>query len=148
MKFPGLIPVPDPTLLTTEALTREISHLKELHNQKFSAIELAMKERDERSIAESELVKSALDTAFAAQKDAAKESNESIKETLNRQRDLVDVMKSSVDLQISDLKVRIAKMESQDIGQQRGRDNWSSYIFGMVGFLGFAVVLVKELTGK
>jgi hypothetical protein len=33
-------PVPDPTLLTTAALNREIGHLKELHDLRFQLIEM------------------------------------------------------------------------------------------------------------
>jgi hypothetical protein len=36
------VPVPDPTVLTTEALTREIEHLKELFNQRVTAMDKAM----------------------------------------------------------------------------------------------------------
>jgi hypothetical protein len=36
------IPVPDPTVLTTQALTREIEHLKELFNQRVTAMDKAM----------------------------------------------------------------------------------------------------------
>lgn len=35
-------PIPDPTVLTTEALLREIGHLKELHGEKFTGLDRAL----------------------------------------------------------------------------------------------------------
>ena len=40
----GALPVPDPTLLTTEALVREISHLRELLTSRIEAVEEGLNE--------------------------------------------------------------------------------------------------------
>lgn len=113
-------PTPDPTVLTTEAVTRaliaerdyinaqfdvirerlrgidiatevlnetvnrtptaiqgEISHLRELSEEKFSSVAIQFKERDTRQEREARDNKVAVDAAFAAQKEAASEQNKS-----------------------------------------------------------------------
>jgi len=64
------IPVPDPTLLTTEALMREISHLKELTDRKFAQQTSVAEEVNLRNQQRFESQTKALDAAFLAQQTA------------------------------------------------------------------------------
>lgn len=63
-------PVPDPTELTTEALMREISHLKELTDRKFEEQHAVMEEKNTRYQQRFEAQTKALDAAFLAQQTA------------------------------------------------------------------------------
>jgi hypothetical protein len=71
-------------VLFTENLTRvptetdkQVSHLKELHNEKFDSIQNQFVERDERTEQAAIATKIAVDAALQAQKEAAGAQNES-----------------------------------------------------------------------
>ncbi len=88
------LPVPDPTLLTTEALHREIRHVRELYDREFVLIERQRVEskRDNEK---------ALDAALLAQKDAASVLATGFTTAMEGVRG-----------EIADLKERLGKSES------------------------------------
>lgn len=56
------LPVPDPTLLTTEALRREVGHLRELYDTRLRELDLRLQQRFD---AQSKALDAALETAQA-----------------------------------------------------------------------------------
>jgi len=112
----GSTPIPDPTLLTTEALTREIAGLKELlfqkidaqrdvQNEKFTAIQTQFKERDTRSDQTAKDNKSAIDAAFNAAKEAVSKSEGTTVKQIDQ-----------FDGKINDVKDRLTRIEGKGAG--------------------------------
>jgi hypothetical protein len=99
-----LKPRPDPTLLTTEQLNREIAHLKELIHLRFDLIESRRLESKEDN-------QKALDAALLA----AKESVAS----LGAAYDLAQGVQTSA---IGELKDRMTTVESKALGAALTRD--------------------------
>jgi hypothetical protein len=97
-------PDPDPTLITTENMLREIAHLKELLNLRFELIERQRLESKEDN-------QKALDAALSAAQDSV--ASLALTSTLGR-----DVLTKSVD----DLKNRIVAVESKALGASLTRD--------------------------
>jgi hypothetical protein len=102
---PGdLKPRPDPTLLTTEQLNREIGHLKELLNLRFELIERQRLESKDDN-------QKALDAALTAAKDSV--SSLALASELGR-----NVLTGAVD----DLRNRVVAVESKALGASITRD--------------------------
>lgn len=123
-----MIPAPDPTLLTTANLIREIAALKEflmrevvalkdLHEEKFGSIAIRFQERD-----------TAVQAAFAAAKEAVGEQNKSSASaiakaeahTSEQLRQIMSMLTNSnkaADEKIADLKERVGGMENRGEGQ-------------------------------
>lgn len=197
-------PIPDPTVLTTEQLLREIgnvrevtkgeldvlrerlrgidtatellgesmnrvpsevdkqiSHLRELDEEKFRSIAVQFLERDTRSERESKDNKVAVDAAFAAQKEAASKEGESNQkaidksekataETLNKQADLFKSKNDALDAQIADLKDRVGRLESTKAGGLEAvasrRDEQTLSRQGLAIFVSIAALLVTGLS--
>lgn len=134
-------PVPDPTLLTTEALTREITALKELvftrieslkdvNNEKFQSIQTQFLERDTRANQTAKDNKLAVDAALNAAKEAVAKSEG----TTVRQLETVDG-------KINDVKERINRIEGSTMGKGESTQqyNWAialaiSVVLAVVGF--------------
>lgn len=55
-------PIPDPTILTTEALIREVTHVRELYDTRFKELNLRLQQRFE---AQSKALDAALETSQA-----------------------------------------------------------------------------------
>ena len=167
------IPVPDPTTLTNEAVSKAVGALREVLEEQIRG-GLAVQDERVKALAETVRVfketvsdrfdlgevqtdkatrdvKSAVDAAFAAAKEAVSEQNKSnalsiakSDTTFTKQIDqLIDVVKTNTkatDDKISDLKDRIVAME----GRGRGMTDTWGWIFGAVG-MAVAVVAVVEL---
>ena len=200
-------PVPDPTQLTTEAVTREIKQLKELletrlngmdtameifreeltrsptevdrqiqHleallvekfrtvDEKFASVVTRFNERDVRSERESKDNKVAVDAALSAQKEAAGAQNESNATAMTKSEngftkqidnisELIRTTANGWDRQMSDLKERVTRIESEYVGraketqdkgaeviQKQGSDKNVIALVGMIGGLLFAIV--------
>jgi hypothetical protein len=56
------VPVPDPTTLTTDALLREVAHIRDLYDLRFDQLDLRLQQRFE---AQSKVLDSALASANA-----------------------------------------------------------------------------------
>lgn len=96
-------PDPDPTILTTESLLREIGHLKELLSLRFELIERQRLESKSDN-------QKALDTALRAAQDSV--ASLALTSTLGR-----DVLTKAVD----DLKNRVVVAESTALGASMNR---------------------------
>ena len=130
----GWKPVPDPTVLTTEALAREINsvrerlasevaHVKENSAIKFMAIEQSFADVANRTAEQKTDTKDALDAALAAQKEAVSLQTEASDKAIakseaatSKQIDSLTVLqnKAGEDTadKINDLKARLDKLES------------------------------------
>jgi chromosome segregation ATPase len=116
---------------TPTDIQKEITHLRELSDEKFHSVGTQFAERDTRQEREARDNKVAVDAAFAAQKEASSEQNKSntlainksevaTGETINK---LAELFKSTTDAlaaQIADLKDRLTTIEQYRAG---GVDN-------------------------
>ncbi len=161
------VPHPDPTVLTTAQLLRElsslreiiearldgsdkavdllnshvtkvptdvdrqISHLKELHDGRFSGVQQQFAERDIRAKAQEDATTVAIGAALQAQKEAAAKSEVAIAEKLNGLAALLDRSLAALGDKVSDLSSRVYRSESAFNGMalQRGETRQS---FGLL----------------
>jgi hypothetical protein len=166
----GSRPVPDPTVLTTEALTRQIANLKELvetkidgetevNKQKFRSIDAQFTAieawRQEQKIDTKTAVDAALSAAEKGRRDAAEASDKAIaksetaaKEQMNQQTQTFGERTKSMEGTISDLKDRVLRIEAMTVGitQNRAetrvqRQDSQSLIFALIG-VAISVIIV------
>ena len=156
-------PVPDPTILTQEALEREIGafakvvearfnamdkaiviqahmidlqpaindkkieHLRELHDEKFTSIQLQFTERDVRTEQTSRDSKVAVDAALQAAKEAVSEQNKSsalaigksdgaTTKQIDTMGTLIQSTIGGINVMIGDLKERLTRIEGEGKG--------------------------------
>ena len=158
----GLLPVPDPTVLTTAALVREVEALKELIELRFDAQSTliqakldaldrlydskigSIQQQAEQRAKDSSL---AIDAALKAAKEAVGAQNESNTKAIaksegsvDKQLDAIGVIvktaTASIDSRLTELKDRITAMENRSIGaggqRQDTQQGWS-FLFGVIG---------------
>jgi hypothetical protein len=153
-------PVPDPTLLTTQQLIREIGALRdlftveltaarELTDERFAAVQMQFRERDVRNEHAVASTKVSVDTALQAAKEAVGAQNLASAQAIakaeaatTKQIDalatLISAQAKATDEKIDDVKSRITAIESQKIGVQEQRGvskDVFGYIVGAVGLL-------------
>lgn len=116
-------PVPDPTLLTTAAVTREIGHLREFIEEKFRGVQTQFDEKQR-----------ALDAALAAQKEAVGKSEESASKQFD-----------SIRIEINDLKDRQNRSEGSGAGRQDSGKLLFAVIGAVIGLLGVALAVVMAI---
>jgi len=120
---------------------KQISHLKELHAEKFGGVEKQFRERDIRAEREARDNKVAVDAAFAAQKEAAAKQDEanakaidksekSTSETIKTNQELSISKIESLTSQVNDFKTGVATINSikQGSSETKGQANWSKNI--------------------
>jgi len=154
-------PVPDPTLLTTEQLHREIAalrefvlgeirHVGELSNERFKAVDEQFYAVSERTKEQKEDGRLALDAAFQSAKDAVALQTEASEKAIakseaatTKQIDALGVVveKSSQakDEKIDDLKTRLDKLE----GRREGVSSSTALLLAIVGALAAVAVIVS-----
>lgn len=143
----GTRPVPDPTVLTTEALLREVGHLKELMDEKFVSM-AALMERAEEQRREQKLdTRSAVDAALQAQKEATSKMETSVSDQLSALRTNFDTSILSVITQLSDLKDRVTTIVSEKAGSQEQRIETRAITAGQIAAIGAAIALAGLLIG-
>lgn len=161
------LPVPDPTILTTQQLVREVGSLKELFEtrldamdkaivllqafadrqptttsvahsvealkelmeEKFAGVKTRIDERDIQNEKDARDVKSAVDSAFAAAKEAVGEQNKSTTKQIDGIYEAYRANTKTVDDKIGDIKDRLTMIESHSKG---AGDMWG-YVIGFVG---------------
>lgn len=156
-------PVPDPTLLTTEQLHREIAalrefvlgeirHVGELSNERFKAVDEQMFAVSERTKEQKEDGRLALDAAFTSAKDAVALQTEASDKAIakseaatTKQIDALGIVveKSSQakDEKIDDLKARLDKLE----GRQQGIGVTGGLLLGAVGLLASIAAIISVI---
>ena len=144
------------------ALQEGLGNLQAVMDERFSSIELQFRERDVRSERESKDNKVAVDAAFAAQKEAAAKQDEANAKAIDKsEKATAETIKTNADVSaatakglegtISDLKERVTRMESLQVGhtQQRqethestvGKNSTSMVVLGIVGAI-FAFIVM------
>jgi hypothetical protein len=129
-------PVPDPTVLTTEALHREIRHLDELMATKLAAAEALTAERfrgmellvqlvENRRVEQKKDTSAAVDNALAAAKEAVSKESVSVTNEL-----------SALRRELGDVKERVGAVEAQKVGAREGQG-------GVYAAAGFVLVLLS-----
>jgi len=149
----GSTPIPDPTLLTTEALQREIKTLKEfleyqinaqkeLRDEKFSSVDdkLALGER--QRVEQKSDTEKAIGAALAAQKDAAEKSEAAIARQLEQMQTTFNKGIENLGANMSDLKDRVGKMEAVKLGVSEQRVEGRTATAGIYAAIGIAVTVV------
>jgi cation transport regulator ChaB len=137
---------------------REVSHLRELDEEKFSSVQKQFAERDTRSERESKDNKVAVDAAFAAQKEAAAKQDESnlkaidksekaTTETIKTLQDLFQTSVRALSDKIDDLKERVGKIESTRQGAGEARTERRSEAGQIWLAVGVAVAAISVLVG-
>jgi hypothetical protein len=159
-------PVPDPTVLTTQQLLREVDRLQilidrlpgivrdevaniqALHDEKFASITLQFAERDKRTEQLSIADKTAIAAALQAQKEAAGAQNEAnaaaiakseagFTKQIDQITTLISAGAKASDDKIDDIKDRLSGLNLT---------NWSAiggYIVGAVGILAALSVVLR-----
>lgn len=147
----GLLPVPDPTELTTAALIREVKALKELIELRFEAQDTLFQAKlDSLDRLYASLIESiqrqaeqrakdsglAIDAALRAAKEAVGAQNESNAEAIAKSEGSVVKQLASTDSRLTELRDRITAMENRSIGaggqRQDTQQGWS-FLFGVIG---------------
>jgi hypothetical protein len=140
--IPDTRPIPDPTILTTEASARlekalraqilsEVAHLNVLFSEKFAAMQMQLSMIDARTAEQKSDTKAALDAALAAQKEAVasqtasfnKENDKTEKAATERIKSVETLLTTSTrstDDKISDIKDRVIAIEAVKLGAVEG----------------------------
>jgi len=131
----GLVPVPDPTLLTTQNLLREVASLKELMesrinasqelvdqkiatsdavaNEKFIGVAAQFSERDTRTDQRAGDTKLAVDVAFAAATEATAKIETGFTKQIDAMTEIINTKTRNIEGNISDLKERLIALEAR-----------------------------------
>lgn len=155
-------PRPDPTVLTTQQLIREIASVskeigctkeilearlngnEKVYEEKFAGIDRQFVERDVRTEQTSKDRQLAVDSAFQAAKEAVEKTEASFTKQLDQLQVLLQQTAKSSDEKIGDLKDRISTIENRRAGMNEG---WG-YLAGVVGTLiAIAAVVVAFVKG-
>lgn len=158
-----LRPIPDPTALTTalvdralkserELVNAKLDGLKDLHEQKFAAVQLQFSERDTRSEQTARDSKLTVDTAFDAAKEAVAEQNKSSAEAIKKSEaatekqidrilDLINTNERNATEKITDLKERLAI----DAGRGQGQGAVWGFIVGGVGVVAAVIGIIAAI---
>lgn len=161
----GQRPVPDPTVLTTEALQREIKALKELlemrvigvtalSNEKFRSVDQQLDLVERQRVEQKSDTKAAVDAALTAQKEAVKEQTtasataiaKSESGTTEQLKQLSSSFSTALESQrreFADLKDRVGAIENNRIGGQESKAG----LYAAVGFIAVLVSIGMAVVG-
>lgn len=167
----GSRPVPDPTLLTTESITREVDglrvdllsevgHAHDLFTAELSRIEqrFDQKFRDlaERTAEQKKDTKDALDAALAAAKEAVASQSASSEKSITKSETatierikgvetLVATGSKATDDKIGDLKDRVIAIESARLGSREQSGDWRTALAIAISVLVVIVAAVAAV---
>jgi cation transport regulator ChaB len=127
---------------TPTDIQKAITHLQELHSERFSSVETQFKERDTRGEREARDNKLAVDAAFAAQekqaaaqdvsnKEAINKSEKSTAETIKTNQELGKATTDALTKSLDEVKLAVAQINA---GKQGGKDTLNG-IYALAGFL-------------
>jgi cation transport regulator ChaB len=136
------------------AVQVEVSHLRELQDEKFESIEIQFRERDTRSERESRDNKVAVDAAFAAQKEAAAKQDESNQKAIDKSEvsttekitklaELFQTSNQAINDKIDDVKERVGKIEAVKVGVVESRTG----IYAAIGLVASVIVVGIAIIG-
>lgn len=123
-------PDPDPTVLTTDALNREVAYLKEYVDTRIECLREFIDERfnsiDDKFLAVEKArveqkndTKAAVDAALIAQKEAVKEQTLASEKSIFKSESQFDKRYDATDKTVDELKERVGSIEA---GRQGGND--------------------------
>jgi len=160
---PGWVPRPDPTVLTTEALIREIAHLRELLETqleglgdaceaKFEYIEQRFRDRDllvDSAFASS---KEAVVAALASSKEAVAKSEDTFNKQIAEIRRTAEATSKGLEKDIGGVKDRVTIIESLDRGAEKKTEGLSaaaalgiSALAILIGIAGLVVAVIVAI---
>jgi uncharacterized protein YicC (UPF0701 family) len=152
-------PVPDPTVLTTEQLLREIagvdqkiSALKELTESDLEGLEAVVAEKfitvdTQFGLIERQRVEQKTDTgnalaaALAAAKEAVTKTEEATKEQIAQLKQTFDTALAGMQALLNDVRDRVARIENVKQGGQEQKSETRESQASLYAFLGLAVVI-------
>ena len=159
-------PTPDPTVLTTEQLLREVDRVKELMTSELRGLASVIEERfgsvgtqfdlvERQRVEQKKDTKDAVDAALAAAKEAVKEqttasgmsiakSETATSEQLKQLNVTFTTAILGVNDKFDDLKERVGRIENIKVG---GKEQLAS-VYALAGFLGTALVIVTVLAAN
>ncbi len=165
MSQPGdWTPRPDPTLLTTEQLLREIGALERLLDARFLTLETKMaghflidterfsKTEEHFLLVESlrleqkKDTKEALESALAAQKEAARKQDDATKETISKLSQLLDISARGLSDKVDDLKDRVVRAEASRQGASETKQEQRANITAVQAAVGIVVTVILLAT--
>jgi hypothetical protein len=142
----GSRPVPDPTVLTTQALYREVNALKELLLTELSCLKREVAQRfvavEQQRVEQKRDTKDAVDSALSAQREAITKSETSTKEQLGQLTVNFATGIKAVTDGLNDLKERVGKIESLKQGAVESRESAYAGISNVTGILGAVIAVV------
>jgi hypothetical protein len=160
-------PVPDPTVLTTEALMREVAHTRELVDAKLVSLGGRIDERfrsideqfdlvENRRVEQKSDTKAAVDAALQAAKEAVQEQKSAsdlstaktesgFSEQLKQLSETFSTALAGITRSIDDLKERIVTIESTKAGGQQAYT--VLYLIAVVALAAASVVVAVLVKG-
>jgi hypothetical protein len=159
-------PVPDPTVLTTAQLQREIAGvdqkigaLKELTESDLEGLEAVVAEKfntvdTQFALIERQRVEQktdsgeALAAALAAAKEAVTKNEAAFKEQLAQMKVTFDTAIGGVTTILNDVRDRVGKIENLKQGGSESRAGLYVALGSAVAFLGLLVVIANYLSGR
>jgi len=156
----GSVPVPDPTVLTTQQLTKQIDSLKELlsqadqsmldrlealrllHEERFNSIAQQFKERDTRTDQLATASTVAINAALQAAKEAVVNQNISNEKAIAKIEANTTKFLDNLDAKIIDLKEDIGALKNQGIGQVTQREAYQTDASFYVAALAVVVAII------
>jgi uncharacterized phage infection (PIP) family protein YhgE len=142
----GSRPVPDPTVLTTNAVNSAVQIIKELFgsrldgaealtNEKFRAVEQFLAKVEEQRVEQKLDTSRAVDAALAAQEKAISKTEASTTEALTQLKATIDTAIQGLNLAIAGLTERVGKIEGVKLGGTESRA-------GLIAAVGIGVTLI------
>lgn len=133
-------PTPDPTVLTTEALLREIGILKELlqsqissanniYNEKFINLNIRFSELERLRMQTAQTNNDAIAAALLAQKESTSKTEASFTKQIDQLQVLINAISRATDEKIDDVKTRLDLNE----GKSKGFGEGWGFLVGVIG---------------
>lgn len=150
-------PIPDPTLLTTEQLNREIASLRELlearidshallDDNRFAALEHRIARQlsaiEQQRVEQKEDTRTAVDAALTAQKEAIIKSDAATTKSIDQLAKTFEAVSGGQQEILVALKERITAVEQQKVGAHESRTASSTTIGLVIAAFGIIISLV------
>lgn len=147
---------PDPTLLTIDALRREIAMLDSLHNAKLEAeeelteerigrLDEALKRFEAQRLEQKEDTRIAVNSALESQKEATAKMESAMASQIASLKSNFDTSFRSMETTLADLKDRVTTMESIKQGATEHKTEARQVTSGQIAALGAGIALFMAI---